>query len=213
MYYLSRVPLDACNRNTMKALANPGRFHGAVESSFPGERKRRLWRIDRLNGKIYLLILSEDQPRLTGMEQQFSAAGEKGVTKSYDAFLSGIHAGEEFRFRLAANPSKAIALEQKRGKIVANITPTYQKQWLLNRSKAHGFSVKEEAFDITESRWVQFHKTDPQAGKSRYVRFLMTVYEGLLQVTDEENFRKILVEGLGREKAFGCGLLTVMRIG
>ena len=41
----------------------------------------------------------------------------------------------------------------------------------------------------------------------------MTVYEGLLQVTDEENFRKILVEGLGREKAFGCGLLTVMRIG
>ena len=147
------------------------------------------------------------------MEQQFSAAGEKGVTKSYDAFLSGIHAGEEFRFRLAANPSKAIALEQERGKIVANITPTYQKQWLLNRSEAHGFSVKEETFDITESRWVQFHKTDPQAGKSRYVRFLMTVYEGLLQVTDEENFRKILVEGLGREKAFGCGLLTVMRIG
>ena len=73
--------------------------------------------------------------------------------------------------------------------------------------------MKEETFDITESRWVQFHKTDPQAGKSRYVRFLMTVYEGLLQVTDEENFRKILVEGLGREKAFGCGLLTVMRIG
>ena len=213
MYYLSRVPLDSRNRNVMKALANPRRIHGAVESSFPGGRKRRLWRIDLLHGRLYLLILSEDLPELATLEQQFSGEGEKGITKPLDAYLSSIHAGERFRFRLAANPSKALIQERERGKVVANITPAYQRQWILDRATVHGFSVEEETFDIIESRWVQFYKPDPQAGKSRNVRFLMTVYEGILQVTDEEAFLRTLVQGMGREKAYGCGLLTVMRIG
>lgn len=197
----------------MKALANPRRIHGAVESSFAGERKRRLWRIDSLRGKLYLLILSENPPELATLERQFSGEGEKGITKPFDDYLSSIHAGERFRFRLAANPSKAMIRERERGKVVANITPPHQKQWLLDRAAMHGFSLEEENFDITESRWVQFYKADPQAGKSRNVRFLMTVYEGILQVTDEKEFRKTLVQGMGREKAYGCGLLTVMRIG
>lgn len=50
----------------MIALANPQRFHGAVEQAFPGERRRRLWRMDPLGGKLYLMILSEDAPDLSG---------------------------------------------------------------------------------------------------------------------------------------------------
>ena len=40
---------------------------------------------------------------------------------------------------------------------------------------------------------------------------MAVTYEGILQVNDVEKFRKVLVEGLGREKAYGLGLLTVMR--
>ena len=47
--YLSRTELDPARRSTMIALTSPQKFHGAVENSFSGERRRRLWRLDRLN--------------------------------------------------------------------------------------------------------------------------------------------------------------------
>ena len=55
--YLSRAELDPTRRSTMIALTSPQKFHGAVENSFSGERRRRLWRLDSLNGK-----LSADSP-------------------------------------------------------------------------------------------------------------------------------------------------------
>ena len=47
--YLSRTELDPTRRSTMIALTSPQKFHGAVENSFSGERRRRLWRLDSLN--------------------------------------------------------------------------------------------------------------------------------------------------------------------
>ena len=42
---------------------------------------------------------------------------------------------------------------------------------------------------------------------------LAVTYEGVLQVTDPEAFRNLLCQGMGRGKAYGLGLLTVMRGG
>ena len=50
--YLSRVELDLTRRSTMEALAAPQKLHGAVESAFAGERRRRLWRLDRLGERL-----------------------------------------------------------------------------------------------------------------------------------------------------------------
>ena len=65
--YLSRVELDPTRRSTMAALSAPQKLHGAVESAFAGERRRRLWRLDRLGERLYLLLLSEDAPELSGV--------------------------------------------------------------------------------------------------------------------------------------------------
>ena len=62
--YLTRMELNTKNRDTMHLLSSPEKIHGLVESAFQGERKRNLWRIERLRGKMYLLILSPDQPDL-----------------------------------------------------------------------------------------------------------------------------------------------------
>ena len=40
---------------------------------------------------------------------------------------------------------------------------------------------------------------------------LAVTYEGMLTVTDPLLFRKVLVNGLGREKAYGMGMLTVVK--
>ena len=119
----------------MLALANPQRLHGAVEQAFPGERRRRLWRLDPLGGKLYLLILSEDAPDLSGIEEQFGS-GEPGETTSYDPLLERILPGSVWRFRLAANPTVSKAPPSapgERGKVQAHITPEFQEEWIRTR--------------------------------------------------------------------------------
>ena len=54
--YLSRVQIDTDNRQKMRNLTHLAAYHDWVERSFPqeiarGERTRKLWRIDHLNGK------------------------------------------------------------------------------------------------------------------------------------------------------------------
>ena len=207
--YLSRVSLDLHKRATMIALANPQRFHGAVEQAFPGERRRRLWRLDPLGGKLYLMILSEDAPDLSGIEDQFGS-GEPGETKSYDPLLERILPDSVWRFRLTANPTVSSAPSSgplERGKVQAHVTPKFQEEWLRARAEKHGFCLK--SLQVTGCRWLRFRKG--QQGKP--VTLLSVVYEGVLQVTDPVLFRQVLTEGIGRGKAYGQGLLTVTREG
>ena len=87
--YLSRAELDPARRSTMIALTSPQKFHGAVENSFSGERRRRLWRLDSLNGKLYLLLLSEELPDLTGLCAQFGT-GAAPETRRYEPLLERV---------------------------------------------------------------------------------------------------------------------------
>ena len=211
--YLSRMELNTGERNTMKALVSPNLFHGAIEAAFPGPRERKLWRIDRLGGKYYLLLLSPERPQLHRAAAQFGFpdSGMPWETKDYGPLLARIREGEHWRFRLTANPTKACKEEAGgRGTVHAHITVNYQKRWLLERCRKHGFSLEEESFTVVNSRWLRFYKGN--SGKLP-VTLLAVSYEGLLEVTDAQLFQKTLTEGMGRGKAFGLGLLTVVRAG
>ena len=133
--YLSRVELDITRRTTMQALAAPQKLHGAVESSFPGERKRRLWRLDRLGGKLYLLVLSEDQPDLTELVRQFGRQEAAPEIQDYTPLLKRISPGSVWRFRLTANPTKSCPGKKDsdiRGTVKAHCSVEFQKQMAEN---------------------------------------------------------------------------------
>ena len=206
--YLSRMELNLTRRETMKALVAPSHFHGAVEQVFSGERKRNLWRLDPLDGRQYLLLLSEDKPDLTAVAAQFGIFGADPAweTRDYTPFLQRITEGSKWQFRLTANPTVSRAREGMRGKRYAHITPFYQKQWLLEQSGRRGFSLEENAFEVVYRRWLRFRK-----GGGSVVTLLSVTFEGELSVTDPALLRKTLTEGVGRGKAYGMGLLTLMR--
>lgn len=202
--YLSRITLNPALRETMKALVSPSIFHGAIENSFDGARARRLWRIDDLNGKKYILIVSEAMPNLKAFAEQFGYAGEY-ETKDYSPLLDRILDGGKWQFRLTANP----VVSKSHGKIMAHITPEYQKKWLDSRAEKLGFSLDEAEFQTVQSKWYDFRKKSG-AGSSR-VRLLSVTFEGILTVTDAKQFKEALCNGIGREKAYGQGLLTIVR--
>ncbi len=206
--YLSRVQLNVNLRETMKALASPSKFHGAVESSFPGVKKRRLWRLDTLSGQQYILILSEDIPDLNNFASQYGYVGNY-ETKDYLPLLDKIRLGDHWGFRLTANPTISKMCENSRGKVLAHITVEHQKSWLIERSDNNGFSVKEDSFAVVQSKWYQFYKRD--FDKSTVVKLLSVTFEGMLTITDVDKFKETLCNGIGREKAYGMGLLTVVK--
>ena len=207
--YLSREELDPTRRSTMAALAAPQKLHGAVESAFAGERRRRLWRLDRLGERLYLLLLSEDVPELSGVAEQFGTGA--GETRSYDPLLQRVVPGSCWQFRLTANPTKSCKdpkAPTERGSVAAHCSTKHQKRWLLDRAAKHGFALREEEFTVTRVQWQRFAKHG-----TRPVTLLAVTYEGVLQVTDAELFRTVLCQGMGRGKAYGLGLMTVMRGG
>ncbi len=206
--YLSRLKLNTSLRKTMQAFAAPNLFHGAIESCETDERTRKLWRIDTLCGERYLLILSEKEIDFSSVGEQFGY-GREYECKNYDKLLERIETGSKWRFRLKANPviqSKQYSGNNGRGKVLGHITETHQEEWLITRAEKNGFSLSEGDWLVTESRWYIFKKNKEQKNK---VKMISVTYEGVLTVTNCETFRKALVNGIGREKAFGMGLLTI----
>lgn len=210
MYYFSRVQLDWDNQRKMINLWNLGAFHNYVEQSFPKEikkgiRTRHLWRIDRLQGKEYLLLISEDKPDLN-LLCKYGVNGT-AQTKEYDSFLEKIEKNQFFYFRLTANPVyKATKKGQSEGKVYPHVTVEQQRKWLLDRSEKNGFKIlAEKHFDIVSRNWPILYKK-----KNHWVRFSRVSYEGMLQVIDETKLRSALVKGIGKEKAYGMGLLTII---
>lgn len=205
--YLSRVELDPRNRETLRALGAPRRLHGAIEAAFAGPRTRRLWRLDRLNGRLWLLILSEEIPELSHVITQFGVAQGVAETRDYAPLLERVVDGSNWRFRLAANPIKNVKVANGRGVVRNHVTVEQQERWLAERAPRHGFILEPEAFRVVDSRWQIFMKKSD----GNRVRIHAVTFEGMLRVADATLFREALTHGIGRGKAYGLGLLTLMR--
>lgn len=212
--FLTRMEMDASRRNTMKALASPNIIHGAIERAFPGPRERRLWRVDRISGHFYLLLLSRTQPDLSAAAEQFGPleTGAAWECRPYEPFLARLADGGRCRFRLAANPTWSCKSGggENRGTVRAHTTPEHQAAWLMRKCDACGFSLAQNQFSVVSSRWLRFRKGGQNG---RTASMLEAVFDGILTITDAAAFRRTLTEGIGRGKAFGMGLITVARIG
>lgn len=209
--YLSRVEIDVQNRRKIKDLTHLGAYHNWVESSFPSEfkegvRSRKLWRIDTLYGRKFLLLVSEEKPALDLLER-YGVEGS-AQTKSYDKFLDSIKEDKTYRFRLKLNPVKSISQgEGKRGRVVPEITAKQQLQFLEERADRLGFELIPDEYQIVERGWEPFRKQG-----QRVIRLSQATYEGLLKVKNREDFYQTLTKGVGKKKAYGFGLMTVIPV-
>ena len=203
--YLSRVAIDVKKYETMRAVYDLEKLHGMIETSFPGERRRNLWRLDQVSGENYLLLLSTIPPQSNILPEQIGYKNSAWETKSYDNLFFHISEGSKWYFKITANPTIANPTkDRKRGKVKAITIISKQREWLKRQGIKKGFFLQDYQFDVTQSEW----RTARKCGKE--IRFFAATFEGILTVTDPEMFRNTLILGIGREKAYGMGLLTVM---
>lgn len=207
--YISRVEIDIRNRAKVRDLTHLGAYHNWVESCFPeefakGMRSRKLWRIDTIRDRKYLLVISEGRPDISLLER-YGVPGS-AQTKSYDKFLEKIEEGKVYRFRVMMNP--VISIPQgngKRGKVVPMNSAGQQLEYLEARAKGFGFELIPGKYGIVERGREAFVK---HGCGINYLN--KAIYEGLLRVTDADIFRQILAKGAGKKKAYGFGLFTVI---
>jgi len=208
--FLSRIELDRYKPETRRALNSPQVLHASIEGCFEQKQpERSLWRIDNMGERLYLLLLSPVQPDFTKFAAQFAPSCVMGESKDYTLLLSRLQKNQRLEFRLRANPVHSVkgkhGIHGKRGKVYAHVTTEQQRGWLMERAETNGFVLREGGFDVVEKGQMRFWR---KAGE-RAVEIGYAVFEGVLEIVDVERFRAALVQGIGRGKAYGCGLLTV----
>ncbi|TPR39915.1 type I-E CRISPR-associated protein Cas6/Cse3/CasE [Apilactobacillus micheneri] len=211
--YLSRVEIDVNNRQKISDLTHLGAYHNWVEQSFPeefknNERTRKLWRIDKVNEKKYLIILSSEKPEINENGLEKYGVNDSGETIDYDQFLTKLSNGMYARFRMTLNPSVSKSTGKKsgkRGKVLQCLKYEDQISYLENRSIKNGFELIESEYTVTSKNWEVLKRK-----KSKRCYIQQVCYEGRLVIKDLNKFKKVLCNGLGRKKAYGCGLITII---
>lgn len=224
MTVLSRIFINPQKRRGRKLLSNRQAMHAAVMSAFPPDafdstEQRALWRLDKTHHQYTLYVLSPLPPDFTHIVEQAGWIGQTWDSTDYRPFLEQLKTGQHWAFRLAANPVKAIREAGKRGTVVPHVTPQQQVHWLGQRSRGLGFQLLptpgfEEQLEaiVTEQHDHRFGRNDRQhSDRGTRVSLRIVQFDGHLEITDKDRFQQTLLAGIGRAKAYGCGLLTLRR--
>lgn len=201
--YLSRVKINNHIQTSIRFLSSLQVMHATLENCFDSEDStRKLWRLDYLYEEPYLLVFSQNKPDFTPLIKQFGYTGDAGECKNCDGLLAYLDNGQCYRFRFCGNPVHSVKEKgNTRGKVMPHVTVAQQKEWFQKKSKHAGFSL--ETFALVQRDIKKFTR------QGKTVTLHMAVFEGILKITDADLFRKTLCTGIGRAKAYGCGLLTL----
>ncbi|MDX2644300.1 type I-E CRISPR-associated protein Cas6/Cse3/CasE [Streptomyces sp. PA03-1a] len=235
--YLTRFRVNTARPGARRLLSTPQAMHAAVMSSFPDlmptaeQTPRVLWRLDRnATAEVLLYVVSPHRPDLTHLVEQagWPAAAASGTpgwqTYAYAPFLQRLDKGTVWNFRLTANPVHYARTkdDQPTTKRTAHLTPKHQLHWLLQRQDTGGFRILAKPQDkqltehgdehqaiVRDQRSLDFGKR----GANGRVTLTTVTYDGRLEVTKPDALRGVLTAGLGKAKAYGCGLMTLSPLG
>ena len=80
--------------------------------------------------------------------------------------------------------------------------------WLVGRAEPNGFSVSRDSVLVEGYQRFEIHKRKD----SNKIQMGVVDYSGILTVTNTGLFYKTLNQGLGKSRAFGCGLLMIKKV-
>lgn len=225
--YLTRAYLNPRRRGSVRLLGHPQRMHAAVLAGFPplDGQPRVLWRLDADQPhRPALWIVSPFKPDLSHLAEQAgwpASDAPMWETRSYEPLLNRLDGGQRYAFRLTANPTRTLPPKQHgaRGQRVEHVTVAHQVEWLATQAGKAGFRILPATAHLpgTDEPALQLQLRD--RGKNRFTKtghqgpitIARVTYDGLLEVTDAAALRRALTTGLGRARAYGCGLLTLSR--
>ncbi|NEG89752.1 type I-E CRISPR-associated protein Cas6/Cse3/CasE [Bifidobacterium aerophilum] len=216
MTQFTRIMVDPHSRHARWAMTSLERQHAIISRSLDPDHagdRRSLWRLDKgRNGTpSRLYIVSDAVPDIRVLHDELDVGANDMASCAYEPFLDRLRIGQEWGFRLRANPTKSIVSAERgrRGRRVGICRIDEQLQWLERKSRECGFHMPINRLELPEvmvrdSRAVDFMR------QGSTVTLTSAVYDGVLAVDDPELLRGALLNGIGRAKGYGFGLLTLV---
>jgi len=137
------------------------------------------------------LILLSDRPPVS------PEMGELETRILPEGFLKHSH----YRFTVCLNPTL-------RNKQTGKLTPVRGREaisaWFCSRAEKWGFRVEPQHIQVDSINVLRF-----TAGDKKTVTLQQATVSGRLTVTQAEHFQHAFTRGIGRGRAFGCGLLQI----
>lgn len=190
-----------------------GLYHKLIWSLFDGDPNEKRHFLFREIKKNTFIILSEKKPH-----EHSDVFGPIQI-KEFEPVFS---VGRVFHFSLEAH----LSVRNDQGRRVDPIAwelsklPQEEKAWkgdrIVDREVRRWIEGKAKAFgfSLNDLNWSDYHhETISRRGKTKKrdeMRMNIVKYSGILTVNDTEKFMEGYSKGIGRGKAFGCGLLLLM---
>lgn len=227
--YITKATLNPRRRGAKHLLASPQRMHAAVLSGFAPDQVARqgsgrvLWRLDPAEHHTDLLVVSPGLPDLVGLVEDAGwPATTPAQTKDYTPFLERVVRGSRWHFRLRANPVHAVRKPGwERSRRLGHVTAEHQAQWWLEHAERVGLAIVDpvalpvdpvraaDRVQVLERQTLSFGRAHSSGTHAR-VTLTTAAFEGHAEVAEADQVRAALVEGVGRARAYGCGLLTLV---
>lgn len=115
-------------------------------------------------------------------------------------------------FRYAERLRQSMQLHDKLEWSIKAIVDDALEKWMIRQGQRHGFSLAKDDNNQYKLQNNSYHWQAIKADKGIKSGFSSVDFLGNLEIIDVEKFTKALFEGIGRAKAFGCGLLLIRRI-
>lgn len=110
---------------------------------------------------------------------------------------------ERYRFKTIVNPCRRDSASRK---LVPVKGREQISRWFCERAgRSWGFEPLQEQLQVDRVEVLRF------TGKNKYrITMARATLQGVLRVTDRETFTRSFSRGIGRGRAFGCGLLQIV---
>ena len=196
------------DRSAVQALriTDPYSLHRVVYSLFDDVRSEAEKAASHASGILYAdqggdfqhrtILMLSDRPPAQRIDGQYGTVRSRPINED---FLTH----PRYRFKVIVNPTRRDSVSRK---LVPVKGRDAVAQWFLQRA-AHswGFEVCQQHLHIDQLQVLQF-KDKAQ----RPVTLAQAHVQGHLTVTDHAQFQHSFSHGIGRGRAFGCGLLQIV---
>ncbi len=204
MTTLALLKLNPRSQAARRSLRNPQELHKTLMACFPQHRGSDarsafgvLWRVEPGDAPT-ILMQSAVEPDIARLPCAYAEA----QIRSLDDHLKALGRGQTVHFRVVLNP---VRKSRTGGKSTQFVVPSREHaDWVSRRLASNGIALDgAPAVTGLPARHIT------RQGKKFLIYSIRA--DGIGQVSDPEILSRAIRNGIGHAKAWGCGLITVLR--
>ena len=199
--YLIKVEMARSLPEVRHALADCQKMHRLVTGLFDAARQDAniLYRTNFVADQLHLYLYASI-PVTEPAAKRYRIA-QRDLTP----WLERLQPGQYLKFDLITSPSKKVSMDgQKNSRRRILREPSERQAWLERKAEQSGFAICQ----VIEQEQIHVSGKHPadQGGIMHHDAYR---YQGVLQITDSEAFRRSLQKGIGSGKAYGFGMMLL----